>query len=100
MILSGICKSEFNVNAEDFLKKKRKRIFINVDELSLIKIHTYWGSKRKPIIYDRVMINTKTPVELDKWMYFHVKLKRYTAFEEGEKFTNHKMVLDKVSSYY
>lgn len=100
MILSGICRSEFNVNKELFIKKNIGRIFINVDTETLLKINKHWGNKRKPIIYNRVMINTRTPVELDKWMYFHVKLVRYTAYEGKEKFSNCKMVLDKVSSYY
>jgi len=87
MNLSGICYSEFNH------KQDRKHIFLTPDPESLNKVKKHWGSYQPPIVNNRIIINTKKYVELDKPIELHLKIRKYTAFDEkGEKYSNFKLI--------
>lgn len=98
MNIIGVCSSEFNQSADNFLKLNVKKIFITTSAEEIKKIEKHWGSNKPPIVCGRVMVNTKKFVELDKLTDFHLKIVKYMSKDNnGKKFTNHKFVL--VSSH-
>lgn len=97
MIIRGICRSEFNVSQDEFIKQDKKHIFITVLDEEKKKIIQHWGTYKPPIVFDRIIVNTKTAVMLDIWHDFHCKLIKYHGIYQNKKYTNFKLKLVKVS---
>lgn len=86
MNLSGIVKSEFNS------LPNRKHIFLTPEPESLKKVQNHWGQYRPPIVAGRIIINTKKYFEMDKPLELHLRIVKYTVYEEGQKkYTNFKL---------
>ncbi len=92
--LQGKCLSEFNLDENEFIRLKKKHLFVTAIPEDIIKIKKHWGTYKAPIIFGRILINSKNPVTLDTNFIFHCKIVKYNGLDKfGKKYTNFKLVL-------